>query len=57
MSADFETVLVKDDRLVVTDKIKYAVMKGAQNMTVAKYDAVSKSPSQITFNVQVPENS
>lgn len=54
MSADFETVLVKDDRLVVTDKIKYAVIKGGQNMTVAKFDAVSKSPSQLTFNIQVP---
>jgi len=54
MSADFETVLVKDDRLAVSSSIRYAVVKGGQNMTVAKFDAVSKSPSQLTFNVQVP---
>lgn len=54
MSADFTKVLVKDDRLVVTDSLKYAVQKGAQNMTVNTFNAISKSPSSLTFNVQVP---
>ena len=54
MSADFEKVLVKDPRLDVTDSIKYAVIKGGQNVTNAKFKAVSASSSQLVFNVQVP---
>lgn len=54
MSEDFEKVLVLDDRLCVTSKLSYAVMKGAQNMTPQVYQAISQSPSSITWNVQVP---
>jgi hypothetical protein len=54
MSQDFKKVLVKDSRLMVTDSINYAVFKGGQNMTVAKFNAISKSSSQLTFNIQVP---
>jgi hypothetical protein len=54
MSADFEKVLVKDPRLDVSDSIKYAVIKGGQNVTMAPYNAISYSNSQIVFNVQVP---
>lgn len=54
MSADFEKVLVKDPRLDVTDTIKYAVIKGGQNVTNSKFAAVSASASQLVFNVQVP---
>ena len=54
MSADFTKVLVKDDRLDVTDNIKYAVIKGGQNMTCAQFSAISESASQVTFNIQVP---
>jgi hypothetical protein len=54
MSADFEKVLVKDPRLDVTDSIKYAVIKGGQNVTMTKFQAVSASSSQLVFNVQVP---
>jgi hypothetical protein len=54
MSADFEKVLVKDPRLDVTDSIKYAVIKGGQNVTMSKFQAVSSSSSQLVFNVQVP---
>ena len=52
--ADFQKVLVKDDRLDVTDKIKYAVNKGGQNVTCAQFNAIAKSNSQVTFNIQVP---
>lgn len=35
MSQDFQTVLVKDDRLAnITDELKFAVKKGGQNVTV-----------------------
>lgn len=54
MSQDFQKVLVKDDRLMVTDSVKYAVIKGGSNMTCSQYNAISQSPSNITFNIQVP---
>jgi len=54
MSQDFKTVKVLDDRLMVTDEISYAVIKGAQNNTVSRYPAIAKSTSQLVFNVQVP---
>lgn len=54
MSADFEKVLVKDDRLDVKDVVRYAVVKGGQNVTSAQYVALSQSASQLTFNIQVP---
>lgn len=54
MSADFEKVLVKDPRLDVTDAIKYAVIKGGQNVTMVKLPAVAYSNSQLVWNVQVP---
>lgn len=53
-SADFEKVLVKDDRLLCTDKIKYAVVKGGQNITPSQFKATSASTSSIVFNIQVP---
>jgi hypothetical protein len=54
MSQDFQKVLVKDDRLCVTDKLEYAVEKGGQNMTPQIYNAISQSPSSHTYNLQVP---
>jgi hypothetical protein len=54
MSQDFRKVLVKDDRLNVTDAVSYAVHKGGQNMTSASFTAVSQTPSSVTFNIQVP---
>lgn len=54
MSADFEKVLVKDARLDVVDSIKYAVIKGGQNVTMAQYKAISATNNQIVFNIQVP---
>ncbi len=54
MSQDFSKCLVLDERLCVTDKLEYAVIKGAQNMTPQVYNAISQSPSSITFNLQIP---
>jgi hypothetical protein len=54
MSADFEKVLVKDPRLDVSDSIKYAVIKGGQNVTMAQYNAISETNNQLVFNIQVP---
>jgi len=54
MSADFEKVLVKDPRLDVSDSIKYAVIKGGQNVTCSPYRAISQTNSQLVFNIQVP---
>lgn len=54
MSQDFTTVLVKDSRLVCTDKLSYAVEKSGQNVTPQVYNAISANSSSITFNLQVP---
>jgi hypothetical protein len=54
MSQDFVKVLVKDNRLDCTDTVSYAVHKGGQNMTAAQFNAISATPSSITFNIQVP---
>lgn len=56
---DFVKVLCKDDRLMVTDQVRYAVIKGGANMTCAQYNAIGSGgadgfKSNIVFNVQVP---
>ena len=53
-SADFEKICVQDDLLLTTDKVRYAVFKGAQNVTHVQYEAISRSTSSITYNVQLP---
>ena len=54
MSTDFEKVSILDDRLHCTDKINYGVIKGGQNITSAQFNAVSATPNQINWNVQIP---
>ena len=60
-----QTFLVQDDRLLVTDQVKYAVLKGAANNTLVYYDAISglngsalptvnSYVSALTWNIQVP---
>nr|WPF46440.1 MAG: putative major capsid protein [Lake Baikal virophage 2] len=53
-SSDFSKVKVIDDVLATTDSVRYAVIKGAQNITPGKYTAISNSNSSITFNIQTP---
>ena len=54
-STDFERVLIKDDRIgCITDKIKYGVLKGGQNVASQTFYAISKSTSAHVFNVAVP---
>jgi len=56
--SDFNKVLIKDDRLMCSPQISYAVMKGAMNNTMVQYSALtgvnSLNPSSLTFNIQVP---
>jgi len=48
-------VLIKDDRLNVSDSIGYAVHKGAQQMTPAQYSVTGQpNTSSHVFNIQVP---
>jgi len=54
MSNDFKKVLVKDDRLMVTDSLNYAVVKGGQSVVSQTQSAISQSTSSISFNLQVP---
>ena len=53
-SADFQKVLVRDERLNCKDSIKYAVQKSGQNITVAEFNAISATANSHTYNVQVP---
>ena len=54
-STDFERILVKDDRIgCITDKIKYGVLTGGQNITSQTFNAISFSPSSHVFNIAVP---
>jgi hypothetical protein len=52
--SDFAKVLVKDPRLLCSDTINYAVLKGGQNMSVNQFNAVSESTSSHVYNIQVP---
>ena len=54
MSTDFEKILVLDDRLNCTDKIKYQVTKGGQNVVSQSYSAISQSTSGVVFNCVIP---
>jgi hypothetical protein len=56
MSNDFKKVLIKDDRLMVSDSIEYAVFKGGQNVVPSVQPAIGQGPntSAVTFNVQIP---
>ena len=54
MSNDFKKILLKDDRLMVTDSVNYAVLKGGQNVVCSTQPAISQSTSALTFNIQVP---
>ena len=54
MSSDFTKILVKDDRMECVDNIKYAVIKGGQNVTPSQFNAISTSNNQLVFNIQVP---
>ena len=52
--SDINKVLVLDDRLHCTDQLNFAVQKGASSLTYSQFNAVSATPNQINFNVQVP---
>ena len=52
-SADFQKVLVRDERLNCKDSIKYAVQKSGQNITVAEFNAISENQNSHTYNIQV----
>ncbi len=54
MSSDFKKVLVKDDRLMVTDSLNYGVFQGGQSVTYVKMPAVSVSNNALNFVVPFP---
>ena len=55
MADTFEKVLVKDDRIgLITDKVKYSVIKGGQNVTSTSFPAVSQNASSHVYNIPVP---
>ena len=54
MSTDYVKYHILDDRLCLSDSIKYGVYQSGQNCTVNTFEALSKSTSTLTFNIQVP---
>jgi hypothetical protein len=53
--SDFTNVLVKDSRIAgITDQLSYSVQSGASSNTYQSFPAVSKTNSQLSFNIQVP---
>jgi len=45
MADTFEKILVKDDKIgCLTNKVKYAVNKGGQNITAMPFKAISPPP-------------
>lgn len=56
MSQDFEKSLVLVDDLLVTDKVRFAVIKGGSNVTMQTYNAIGAGPftNQIIYNIQLP---
>jgi hypothetical protein len=50
-----EKVLARDDRLqCITDKVKFQVLKGGQNITSQPYRAIFPTNSAHVYNVAVP---
>jgi hypothetical protein len=56
MSSDtFEKILVKDDKIgCLTNKVKFQVQKGGQNITAQPFKAISQSTSAHVYNITVP---
>jgi hypothetical protein len=54
VATDYEKVRVIDPRLACSDKVKFAVEKGAMNITPSQFKAISATTSCHTFNINVP---
>jgi len=53
--ADFQPYLIKDSRINnITDNVSYGIYSGASQNTFQSFQATTKSPSQISFNVSIP---
>lgn len=54
MSADLKKMLVRDNRLHVSDKVNFAIFQGGQNVSKQAFKANTATTNSITFNIQVP---
>jgi len=53
--ADFQPYLIRDSRINnITDNVSYGVYSGASQNTFQAFQATTKSPSQMSFNVSIP---
>lgn len=57
MASQIEPILVKDDILMATDKLAYAVLKGGQNVSVQSFPATSTSSNSHVYQINVPSTS
>jgi len=54
MSQQIEPILVKDDILMCSDKIGFAVSKGGQNVSFQRFPATSTSSTSHVYTINVP---
>jgi hypothetical protein len=57
MASQIEPMLVKDDILMVTDKLAYAVLKGGQNVSIQRFPSTSTSANSHVYQINVPSTS
>ena len=57
MASQIEPILVKDDVLMATDKLAYAVLKGGQNVSIQQFPATSTSANSHVYQINVPSTS
>lgn len=57
MSSNVECVLVKDDLLMVSDKIGFAVEMGGSNVSTQKFVATSANQNSHIYTLQIPSTS
>lgn len=57
MSSNIETILVKDDLLMVSDKIGFAVEMGGSNVSTQKFVATSANANSHIYTLQIPSTS
>lgn len=54
MSSEITAIAVRDDVLMIEDKVAFAVLDGAAQVTSQQFPYTSQSSSSLVYNIQVP---
>jgi hypothetical protein len=57
MASQIEPILVKDDILMTTDRLTYAVQKGGANVSIQRFPATSTSSTSHVYQINLPSTS